>query len=66
MVKATARVCLSRRILGLKKSQRCSVILPEFFPPNVLFDGVGWGGMGWGGVGLDGISKVSFNFLSNL
>ena len=29
-----------------KKSHPSSVILAEFFPQNVLFDGVGWDGVG--------------------
>ena len=37
--------CLSKRTLK-KKGHPSSVILAEFFPRNVLFDGVGWDGMG--------------------
>ena len=36
-----------------KKGHPSTVILPGFFPRNVLFDGIGWGGMGWDGVGWD-------------
>ena len=37
---------VNKRTLKKKQGHPSSVILAEFFPRNVLFDGVGWGGMG--------------------
>ena len=36
---------VSKRTLEKKNGHPSSVILSEFFPRNVLFDGTGWGGV---------------------